>query len=743
MNKKKQLHFGVVFSTIDNTCLHEIWTGIADYAKENDIHLTAYFGTYQTDDYDFASHLETCFETIVNSKSIDGVILFAGFLAQHIGINNFIDYADLIPKHIPIVSVSYSMPGIPSVLVDNVEGIYSAVDHLIKVHGKSKIAFVKGPDGHPEAEDRLEGYKKALKENCIAIDENYIFPGYFTSESGREAVVEMFDVRKLPIDAIAACDDESAIGVLNELKKRGIVVPTEVAVTGFDDDRFSATFIPSISTVRQGFHEIGLESARVLCRKINGEQIDDIQYISPVFVPRQSCGCFEKEFSNTDSKLDDVPITGDTLLSYALRNTLPLFSNKNIHKELSHIWISDLTDKLTATPFYKDDLLHLLDEILITYNHYSQDFSVWYDVLNHLSSSVEYHSSEVENLHAVLSTLFYATTLVYDIRIKEEKINEFHLSDARVHLRRATSALTIAFDIEVLADELSKSLPGISLNTMLIGLYSTPFKNDDPDASRTIETLIGFDGDKKFKMQHSNSNPILFSDYSTIDGFDFERERRTFFFIPLFFKDEEVGIMLLPYDSQIPVETYESLRLSISTAVKGAELLTKIQTLSITDELSGLLNRRGFFQFAYSRLPHLKRDADRMPFLLFMDMDGLKHINDTYGHNEGDIAISAFSEILKDTLREEDIIGRMGGDEFVVFSSIKTILDGEHLVVRIREKLNEYNKNSSHPYNVQGSIGSVILEAATRECFEAAMLSADSILYEEKMEKKKKGLSRA
>jgi len=741
MNKKKQLHFGVVFSTIDNTCLHEIWTGIANYAKENNIHLTAYFGTYQTDDYDFASHLETCFETIVNSKSIDGVILFAGFLAQHIGINNFIDYADLIPKHIPIVSVSYSMPGIPSVLVDNVEGIYSAVDHLIKIHGKNKIAFVKGPDGHPEAEDRLKGYKKALKENNITIDENYIFPGYFTSESGREAVVEMLDVRKLPIDAIAACDDESAIGVLNELKRRNIVVPTEIAVTGFDDDRFSATFIPSISTVRQGFHEIGEASARALCRKIDGEQIDDVQYIPPVFVPRQSCGCFEKEFSGTDSKLSDVPIAGDTLMSFALRNALPLFKNKNIHRDLAHIWISDLTDKLTAKPFYKDDLLHMLDEILITYNHYSQDFSVWYEVLNHLSSSVEYHSNEVENLHAVLSTLFYATTLVYDIRIKEEKINEFYLSDARVHLRRATSALTIAFDMDVLADELGKSLPGISLNTMLIGLYNTPFKNDDPDANRTIETLIGFDGDQKFKMQHNSSKPILFSDFSTIKGFDFDRECRTLFFIPLFFKDEEVGVMLLPYDSEIPVETYESLRLSISTAVKGAELLTKIQTLSITDELSGLLNRRGFFQFAYSRLPHLKRDTDRMPFIMFMDMDGLKHINDTYGHNEGDNAISAFSEILKDALREEDIIGRMGGDEFVVFSSIKTIKDGEQLVTRIREKLDEYNKQSSHPYDVRGSIGSVVLEAATKECFEAAILSADNILYEEKTAKKKKGLS--
>jgi len=164
--------------------------------------------------------------------------------------------------------------------------------------------------------------------------------------------------------------------------------------------------------------------------------------------------------------------------------------------------------------------------------------------------------------------------------------------------------------------------------------------------------------------------------------------------------------------------------------------------LSITDELTGLYNRRGFFQFSYARLPNLSRESLRLPFIMFLDMDGLKSINDTYGHNEGDIAIAAFARVLRDALREEDIIGRIGGDEFVVFSSVKSKEDGNHVVRRIREKLDEYNKEKLHPYHVQGSIGSIVLEDTTRECFEAAMLSADSVLYDEKMDKKKKGLSR-
>jgi diguanylate cyclase (GGDEF)-like protein len=128
---------------------------------------------------------------------------------------------------------------------------------------------------------------------------------------------------------------------------------------------------------------------------------------------------------------------------------------------------------------------------------------------------------------------------------------------------------------------------------------------------------------------------------------------------------------------------------------------------------------------------------------MFMDMDGLKMINDTYGHKEGDNAIAALSNVLKEALRKEDIIGRMGGDEFVVFSSVKSRETGDHVSNRIRAKLDEYNAKSGHPYKVACSIGSVILDEATRECFETAILSADAVLYEEKMAKKKAGLSRA
>jgi diguanylate cyclase (GGDEF)-like protein len=184
------------------------------------------------------------------------------------------------------------------------------------------------------------------------------------------------------------------------------------------------------------------------------------------------------------------------------------------------------------------------------------------------------------------------------------------------------------------------------------------------------------------------------------------------------------------------VDIYEALRVNISTAVKGAELITKIQSLSITDELTGLYNRRGFFQFAMARMEVVQRNADMHPVILFLDMDGLKAINDTYGHKEGDRAIQIFAKILKNTLRKEDTIGRVGGDEFIVFSTIRSKDLAPHLVTRLRKAIDEYNDRTRLPYRVECSMGHIVMEETTRECFDAAIQSADTALYEEKIKKK-------
>jgi diguanylate cyclase (GGDEF)-like protein len=251
-----------------------------------------------------------------------------------------------------------------------------------------------------------------------------------------------------------------------------------------------------------------------------------------------------------------------------------------------------------------------------------------------------------------------------------------------------------------------------------------------------INTLIGYDEDKRFNLQMEAQNSIVFSDLSVIEGFNTKKEH-ILFFLPLFFNENEIGALLISYNPNIPHDIYETLRISITSAIKSADLLSTYRVLSITDELTKVFNRRGFYQIAESRLSNMSRENDVKPIVLFMDLDGLKTINDTYGHNEGDIAIKAFSQVLQLALRKGDIIGRIGGDEFCVLSSIRSTDQVKLVENRIRNEIKKYNAKKLHPYDVMASFGCVILDSPSMSCLEEAMLNADMVLYDEKARKRK------
>ena len=739
-NINKRLHYGVLVASLDDTSQCEVLSGIAGFAEENDIHLTVYVGTYQTIDQQNILLYEACFSAIKANMTLDGLIILSGFIAQNYGLEKISKELSSFHKKIPTVSISYSIPGVPTVLADNVNGFAFAVEHLINVHKKKRIAFVSGPEGHAEADERLEGYKLALALNNINFDERYILPGNFSLEGGHQAVRELIDERRLYFDAIAVSDDKTAMGVINELRKRGILVPADVAVTGFDDEEGSETFIPSITTVRQSFTKIGRISVEKLHKMANGKQVENITALTPALLARQSCGCIERDILDLEPKINVRSLNADSLFSFIYNSFSNIFQTFAPQQEVQG-WVSTLVGKIIENPFSKDEFLKQVDEILVDYNHYSEDYSPWQDAMGALTMGVELHGDEIACTDSVLFTIIRAATLVHNICMRSSKNNEYAQNEIRMIRRRVASRLASVFDIDSLASEMQKLLPALGLNSALIGLYHDHIITNEPDAERSIETLIGFDGDKLINEQGIEKNRIPYSEIYKVN--DFGNKRRTLFFFPLFFEDEEMGIVLLPYDKNVHMDTCETLRINLSSAVKGAQLLAKIQALSVTDELTGLLNRRGFFQFAYSRLHLLSRNPDMTTVVIMMDMDGLKNINDTYGHSEGDAAILAFANVLRKTLREVDIIGRLGGDEFVVFSTVRLAADDQIIIRRIRENLDEYNKKHSHLFKLSASMGSVVLAEATRECLEAAIQNADSVLYEEKAEKRKLGVSRS
>jgi diguanylate cyclase (GGDEF)-like protein/PAS domain S-box-containing protein len=171
------------------------------------------------------------------------------------------------------------------------------------------------------------------------------------------------------------------------------------------------------------------------------------------------------------------------------------------------------------------------------------------------------------------------------------------------------------------------------------------------------------------------------------------------------------------------------------TALKHAQEIA--ESLSFTDDLTGLYNRRGFFALAeqhlkLARAPRTKKGT----LLVYTDMDGLKAINDAHGHDQGSRALVAVAELLRRTFRESDILARLGGDEFVILSISATDQDERAIRDRLEAALQEYNAARLHPFVLSLSVGTAVVDSERRRSLDELLKAADEQMYEEKRRKK-------
>src|SRR4030042_4119485 len=165
---------------------------------------------------------------------------------------------------------------------------------------------------------------------------------------------------------------------------------------------------------------------------------------------------------------------------------------------------------------------------------------------------------------------------------------------------------------------------------------------------------------------------------------------------------------------------------------KGEEALL---ALSLTDELTGLYNRRRFFVLTEQYLKVAIR-AKKRSLLLYIDMDDLKWINDHCGHNQGDQALIDLGSILKKTFRESDIIARIGGDDFVVLLE-STDENDEMLMTRLHESIRDYYAKVSQDYKLSISVGAARFDPEYPISIDELLSKADALMYAQKRKKRK------
>jgi len=167
---------------------------------------------------------------------------------------------------------------------------------------------------------------------------------------------------------------------------------------------------------------------------------------------------------------------------------------------------------------------------------------------------------------------------------------------------------------------------------------------------------------------------------------------------------------------------------------KVKESEEKYRSLALIDELTGLYNRRGLLTMVEHYLKIVKRQKKRT-FMLYADFDDLKHINDTWGHQEGDSALIETANILKKNYRESDIIARIGGDEFIVIPVGSTEEYADIVINRLQKALEIYNSQSNLGYKLSLSHGIAFYDPEHPCSIEELLAQADKSMYERKINK--------
>ena len=227
---------------------------------------------------------ESAYVSLLAEKRVDGIVFVASG-------NDCSGLEALLQHRIPVVALDRELKGMrcDSIVVDNRHGGRQATLHLIG--GKHRrIGCICGPRNLTSAEERLQGYKDALSEARLPLDPALIQWGNFHIEGGYAAVQVLLDLSK-PITAVFASNDLMAVGALRGIAARGLRVPDDVAVVGFDDIRFAKYTQPPLTTVMQPIRQIGKLATELVMARVNGERREPQRHrLKTILVVRESCG---------------------------------------------------------------------------------------------------------------------------------------------------------------------------------------------------------------------------------------------------------------------------------------------------------------------------------------------------------------------------------------------------------------------------------------------------------------------
>ena len=729
------------------------WEGLYDFSKKHDIDIIAFSCAEYSPEIGVTVHHDLVYK-LAGAENVDGLIIASGFLEIQMGQTNLRKLCESY-KPLPVVSMALEIEGVPSAVIDHDKGMTEAVEHLITVHGRKKIAFIGGPENHQEVVSRYKSYKEALARHEIPLDENLVIFTSFTRKAGYAAALKLVYSRKATFDAIVFLDDPVALGAIEALQSEGIDVPHAVSVIGYDDEaRENRVSSPPLSSVEYPFVPLIITCGELLLDIIAQREVPMITTIPSRLVCRESCGCVNKfiyassvgsedSFEASESAEEPVPDNRSDLS--AISDTASIRLTREHRKTLVALTRALLEEVIHDRT---DCLLSTLSRICSEYLRKGHDIMDLHPLLTELRNAALKRIVDRQKMAVAEDVIHRARIHIGLIAYNASVRKLFQSEDLTERLNKIGLELMTTYDVPLLMDKTNLLLPDLNVERCYIALYK-----DRGKYSAQSRMVLAFDESGRMNCNADE----LFSTKEIIPAKYIRTSKKyQLIFEPLMLRGEHLGYALF----QVKPHTemfFKHLANYIGSALMGAILIhermqsestlrdtlsnlenvnRELEQMSLTDHLTGLYNRRGFLTLSGQQMSLCERQQNDFN-IFFVNIDGIRTINDTFGHSEGDSAIIAAGKILLETFRKSDIIARLREDKFCVFTIDSALHNIEETVLRLSRYLETYNQTSEKKYALSLSLGWASHRDNPEYTIEDLISAAQHILKTRKKQKEK------
>jgi diguanylate cyclase (GGDEF)-like protein len=608
----------------------------------------------------------------------------------------------------PVVFVGAG-DGRPAVVADSARGFREALVHL-QGHGHRRVAFVSGdPLDRGDSLERLDHFRALCVELGLELDERIVSPGLHSEHGGREAMRAILQTGR-SFSAVLASNDMSAIGAMRALAEAGRRVPEDVAVVGFDDQPWARAHRPPLATVRYPLAEAGALAVERLLSLVGGAAASGQDILVPTrFVGRRSCGCLPSEDAGSAPPADahgespaDLAAAVDRAVA-AVGSLLAPPDRRLVCERLATGFAASLATG-TAGPFEG-----ALVEVLNRLEEAGDSPHRWQGALTALRAAPREPAA-----------CGWGEDLLHRGRLALSESAERAAARQRLldsETADLVSALTVPLqsvqDEAAVCDLLRLQAPLIGLRPVCLAQYE-----DVPDWSVARVRWLG-PGSSASEEVRLPSQDVLGARPGGTD------EPCAIAVVPLARPDRTLGFFAF---ESADLSSGGAIALQIAVALESVRLQAVVRERTLTDELTGLHNRR-HFDAELRREAERARRFGRKLALALVDVDRFKSYNDTFGHPAGDEALRQVGRHLAATVpRRLDAVARYGGEEFAVLLA-ETDAEGARVVA---ERLRAAVAGASgfrRPLTISVGVASLAGPGADAD---ALVASADEALYRAK-----------